>query len=234
MQIKFFFANRNMNIAAYIDHTLLKSVTTVEEVKKLCDEAMTYGFFAVCIPPPLVKNAKVATKDSPVKVATVTGFPFGYSIARAKVFEVQQSLEDGADEVDLMINLIALKSKAWKYLESEIKFVVEAVHKHRRILKVIIESGVLTDEEIVHCCKIYADAGVDFLKTSTGYAEKGATVHAVQLMRTHLPGTVQIKASGGIRTYDFARQLIEAGASRLGCSASVAIVQGENGNETAY
>ena len=223
-----------MKIASFIDHTILKQTTTAGDVKKLCLEAVTYGFAAVCIPPPLVQHAKAATKDTAVKVATVIGFPFGYSIARAKFFEVQQSIRDGADELDVVINLVALKSKSWKYLESEIKFIVEAAHKKQRLVKVIIESGILTEEEIIHCCALYGHSGADFLKTSTGYAEKGATVEAVHLMRKHLPEKVRIKASGGIRTYAFARQLIEAGAERLGCSASIAIVEGESDGESGF
>lgn len=214
-----------MNIASFIDHTLLKPTTTNQEVKDLCNEANEYGFKAVCIPPPLVKNAKTYLKGTDVKVATVIGFPFGYSTAKAKVFETQQAIEDGADEMDVVINLVALRGKAWSYLESELKYVIQAIHKNERLIKVIIESGILTDEEIVQCCEIYAKAGVHFVKTSTGYAEKGATLEAVQLMRKTLPSSVQIKASGGIRNFLFARQLIGAGADRLGCSASVAIMK---------
>ena len=213
-----------MNIAQYIDHTQLKPTTTAEDIKKLCAEARQYNFFAVCVPPPLVKTARSALKDSTVKTATVIGFPFGYSIARAKVFEAQQALQDGADELDVVINLVALKAKAWPYLESEIKVIIEAAHKKERLVKVIIESGILTNEEIIQCCEIYAKAGADFLKTSTGYAEKGATLETVQLMRQHLPSGIKIKASGGIRTYEQAYRMIEAGANRLGCSTSVAIV----------
>lgn len=214
-----------MNIALFIDHTILKPTTTNQEVKDRCNEAMEYGFAAVCIPPPLVKNAKGYLKGSAVKIATVIGFPFGYSTAKAKIFETQQAIEDGADEMDVVINLIALREKAWTYLESEVKFLVQAIHKNERLIKIIIESGILTDEEIIRCCEIYAKAGVDFVKTSTGYAEKGASLEAVQLMRQTLPSTVRIKASGGIRTYQFAKQLIGAGADRLGCSASVEIIK---------
>ena len=224
-----------MNIASFIDHTLLKPTTTAEDIKKLCEEARQYSFFAVCVPPPLVRNARAALKGSAVKIATVIGFPFGYSIARAKVFEAQQAMQDGADELDVVINLVALKAKAWPYLESEVKHMIETAHKNERVVKVIIESGVLTNEEIIKCCEIYAKAGVDFVKTSTGYAEKGATIEAVQLMRQHLPSDIKIKASGGIRTYEQAMQMIEAGANRLGCSASVAIVSGSTGNiSTGY
>ena len=214
-----------MDIASFIDHTILKPTTTIADVKELCNEAMEYGFAAVCIPPPLVKNAKAFLKGTEVGTATVIGFPFGYSNAKAKILETQQAIEDGANEFDVVINLIALRGKAWSYLESEIKHIVQAVHKNGGVLKVIIESGILTDEEIVQCCEIYAKAGVDFVKTSTGYAEKGATLEAVQLMRQTLPSSIRIKASGGIRTYQFARELIGAGADRLGCSASVAIMK---------
>jgi deoxyribose-phosphate aldolase len=222
-----------MNIAQYIDHTLLKPATTIHELKKLCEEAIQYNFFAVCVPPPLVKNARSVLAGSAVKTATVIGFPFGYSVARAKQAEAQQAIQDGADELDVVINLVALRSKAWQYLELEMEGIVEAAHAQNRLVKVIIESGILTDEEIIKCCEIYAKVGVDFLKTSTGYAEKGATIEAVQLMRQHLPSNIQIKASGGIRTYEQAEQYVKAGANRLGCSASVAIVTGAPQNGTA-
>jgi deoxyribose-phosphate aldolase len=222
-----------MNIAQYIDHTLLKPATTIHELKKLCEEAIQFNFFAVCVPPPLVKNARSVLAGSAVKTATVIGFPFGYSVARAKQAEAQQAIQDGADELDVVINLVALRSKAWQYLELEMESIVEAAHAQNRLVKVIIESGILTDEEIIKCCEIYAKVGVDFLKTSTGYAEKGATIEAVQLMRQHLPSTIQIKASGGIRTYEQAEQYVKAGANRLGCSASVAIVTGAPQNGTA-
>ena len=216
-----------MSIAAIIDHTLLKPTISLQEVKTLCNEAIEYGFAAVCNPPPFVRNARAFLGSSPVKTCTVIGFPFGYSIARAKVFEAAQALDDGADELDMAINIAALKNGQWQYLESEVKYILEAVHKREKILKVIIESGVLTDQEIIRCCSLYANAGVDFLKTSTGYAEKGADTHAVALMRSHLPEQVRIKASGGIKTYETARAMVGAGADRLGCSAGIAIVKDE-------
>jgi deoxyribose-phosphate aldolase len=222
-----------MNIAQYIDHTLLKPATTIHELKKLCEEAIQYNFYAVCVPPPLVKNARGILVNSGVKTATVIGFPFGYSIARAKQAEAQQAIQDGADELDVVINLIALKSKAWQYLELEMEAIVEEAHAQNRLVKVIIESGILTDEEIIKCCEIYAKTGVDFLKTSTGYAEKGATIEAVQLMRAHLPSDIKIKASGGIRSYEQADQYIKAGANRLGTSSGVAIVTGAATNGSA-
>jgi deoxyribose-phosphate aldolase len=221
-----------MHIAQYIDHTLLKPTTTSDEIKKLCEEAASYGFAAVCVPPPFVRLAKKYLAGSNVRVATVIGFPFGYSVAAAKQAEAEQAIVDGADELDVVINLVALRAGNTGYLGSEIEPIIDAAHQAQRLVKVIIESGILLAEEIIQCCTLYAAAGVDFVKTSTGYAEKGASVEAVQLMRKHLPSTIQIKASGGIRTYAFAKELIDAGATRLGCSASVAIVTGEKESST--
>jgi deoxyribose-phosphate aldolase len=214
-----------MNIAEYIDHTVLKPVTVMNDVKKLCSEALEYGFAAVCVPPPFVKNSKHILEGSTVKVATVIGFPFGYSVAPAKLAEVNQAVADGADELDIVINLSALKNGSWSYLESEIKLLLQPAHENKRIVKVIIESGILTDDEIIRCCELYVKAGVDFLKTSTGYAETGATLHAVQLMKANLPSGIKIKASGGIKTYESALAYINAGANRIGCSAGVAIMK---------
>jgi deoxyribose-phosphate aldolase len=145
----------------------------------------------------------------------------------SKIAEAVLAIVDGADELDMVINLIALKNGEWEYLEKEINLILDLIRQREKLIKVIIETGVLTNEEIVQACALYGRAAVDFVKTSTGYAEKGASVEAVQLMRKHLPSTVKIKASGGIKTYEFAKQLIEAGADRLGCSASVAIVSTE-------
>jgi deoxyribose-phosphate aldolase len=223
-----------MNIAQYIDHTLLKPTTTTDEIKKLCEEARLYSFAAVCVPPPFVREAKKYLSASRVKVATVIGFPFGYAVAAAKQAETTQAIADGADELDIVHNLVALRHGDWGYLENEIKAVTAEAHQQGRQVKVIIESGILTDEEIIKSCTLYAAVGVDFVKTSTGYAEKGASVEAVQLMRKHLPSTVQIKASGGIRNFEFAQQLVAAGATRLGCSASVAIVTGEKSGGAGF
>jgi deoxyribose-phosphate aldolase len=215
-------------LARYIDHTILKPTTSRIEINKICEEAVEYGFAAVCVPPPFVVNSRqeVAGRGN-VRVATVIGFPFGYSVASAKMAEAEQALADGADELDVVINGIALKAGNWVLLEKEMRPLTEKIHSAEKIIKVIIETGVLTDEEIIRCCEIYSGIGVDFLKTSTGYAEKGATVEAVRLMRANLPAGVRIKASGGIRTAALAQQLIEAGADRLGCSAGVAIVKEE-------
>ena len=213
-----------MQIASYIDHTILKPTCLVSDVERVCREAVEYGFAAVCIPPPFVKRAKTILAPTKVKVATVIGFPFGYAPIESKVAETVLSIVDGADELDMVLNLIALKNGEWAYLEREISLVTDIIRQKEKLIKVIIESGVLTEEEIIRCCSLYAKAGVHYVKTSTGYAEKGASLEAVQLMRKQLPSSVRIKASGGIKTYEFAKQLIDAGDSRLGCSASVAIV----------
>jgi deoxyribose-phosphate aldolase len=248
-----------MSIASYIDHTILKPTVTYIEIKKICEEALLYRFAAVCVPPPVIAKAREylaagqpatpasklsgpstpsppvsasvsSSAPAPVKIATVIGFPFGYSVLEAKLAEAEMAAAL-ADELDVVISLVALRNGDWSYLEKEMQAITDRAHVRGRTVKTIIESGILTDKEIVRCCEIYGRVGVDFVKTSTGYAEKGASVHAVELMRQHLPPSIQIKASGGIRSYTFARQLIDAGADRLGCSASVAIVQEEEGLE---
>ena len=214
-----------MHINKYIDHTILKPTTLISDIEKVCAEAVTYGFAAVCVPPLFVKMAKELLKETDIKTATVIGFPFGYSAIEAKIAEILLAIVDGADELDMVINIAALKNGDWEYLANEINHVISIVRQRNKVIKIIIESGVLTDDEIIKCCKLYGAAGIDYLKTSTGYAEKGATIEAVKLMRTHLPGQVKIKAAGGIRTYEDAKKFIDAGAMRIGCSASVNIVQ---------
>ena len=214
-----------MNIAPYIDHTVLKQTTILADVEKVCKEAKEYGFAAVCVPPLYVKKAKEFLGDSPVKVATVIGFPFGYSSIEAKVAEIVLAIVDGADELDMVANIAAIKNGDWTFIANEITTVIPIVKNKDKVIKVIIESGLLTDDEIIKCCDIYGAAGVDYVKTSTGFAEKGASIHAVQLIRAHLADSIKIKASGGIRSYSFAKELINAGANRLGCSASVDIVK---------
>lgn len=223
-----------MDLSKYIDHTILKPTTLLSDIEKLCTEAKKYHFAAVCIPPNFVKKAKVLTEGSAVKVATVIGFPFGYSAVEAKIAEILLAIVDGADELDVVINISAIKNNDWLYLANEINHIMPIIRSKNKVIKIIIESGILTDDEIIKCCEIYGLAGIDYLKTSTGYAEKGASVEAVKLFRLHLPDAVQIKASGGIRDYAFAKQLIDAGATRLGCSAGVAIVQGAPASEDNY
>ncbi|TAG11852.1 MAG: deoxyribose-phosphate aldolase [Sphingobacteriia bacterium] len=217
-----------MQINQYIDHTLLKPTLILKEVEQLCKEAVLYQFKAVCIPPNFVKKAKEFLQGTNVKIATVIGFPFGYSAVESKLAEVLLALVDGVDELDIVANISAIKNGDWVYLANELNHIMPVVRSKNKIIKIIIESGVLTNDEIIKCCELYGIAGIDYLKTSTGYAEKGATIEAVKLFRLHLPQSVQIKASGGIRDYAFAKQLIEAGATRLGCSASIAIVNGSD------
>lgn len=214
-----------MNIAPYIDHTLLKPTATLAQIETLCKEALHYGFAAVCVPPLYVKKAKEFMANSEVKVATVIGFPFGYSAIEAKVAEIVLAIVDGADELDMVVNISAIKNADWNFLANEINTVMPIIKNKNKIIKVIIESGILTDNEIIKCCDLYGAAGVDYVKTSTGYAEKGASIHDVQLIRTHLADAIKIKASGGIKSYSFAKELINAGANRLGCSSSIQIVK---------
>lgn len=213
-----------MQLAAYIDHTILKPTTLISEVDQLCAEAKTWSFAAVCVPPHFVKRAKEQLAGSTVKVATVIGFPFGYSAVESKIAEVVLAMVDGADELDMVAHIGAIKNNDWQYIANELNHILPLIRKQHKVLKVIIESGVLTKEEIIRCCDLYGAAGIDYLKTSTGYAAVGARTEDVALMRLHLPTGVKIKASGGIRNAAFARELIEAGAERLGCSASIAIV----------
>jgi deoxyribose-phosphate aldolase len=214
-----------MNIAPYIDHTLLKQTSTLSEIENLCREAMEYKFAAVCIPPLYVKKAKEFLANSEIKVATVIGFPFGYCAIEAKIAEIVLAIVDGADELDMVVNISAIKNSDWDFIANEINTVMPIIKNKNKIVKVIIESGVLTDDEIIKCCDIYGASGVDYVKTSTGFAEKGASIHAIELIRAHLADSIKIKASGGIRSYSFAKELINAGANRLGCSASVQIVK---------
>ncbi|MDD2793980.1 MAG: deoxyribose-phosphate aldolase, partial [Sediminibacterium sp.] len=172
-----------MQIARYIDHTILKPTTLVADIEKLCKEAVDYGFAAVCVPPNFVKKAQSLLEGTPVKVATVIGFPFGYSAVEAKLAEVLLAIVDGADELDVVINISAIKNNDWEYLANEINHLMPVIKGKEKVIKVIIESGVLTDEEIIKCCELYGVAGIDYLKTSTGYAEKGASVEAVKLFR---------------------------------------------------
>ena len=214
-----------MNIAPYIDHTILKQTTTIADIEKLCKEALEYNFAAVCVPPLYVKKSKELLGNSEIKVATVIGFPFGYCAIEAKVAEIVLAIVDNTDELDVVVNISAIKNGDWVFIANEINAIMPIVRKKEKVIKVIIESGILTDDEIIKCCDIYGVACVDFVKTSTGFAEKGASIHDVQLIRAHVADSIKIKASGGIRSYSFAKELINAGANRLGCSSSVEIVK---------
>lgn len=212
------------NIANYIDHTILSPTCTAQQIQVLCEEALAHNFAAVCVPPYYVKIAKQQLVGTDIKVATVIGFPFGYSTTAAKINEIHQAIEDGADELDMVHNLLAVKNNDWEYLEKEITQCLQPIRLHNKTIKVIIESGILSNQEIIDSCKLYAKHKVDFVKTSTGYAATGAVLEHVQLMRANLPEAINIKASGGIKTYAAAASFIVAGASRLGTSSSIQII----------
>lgn len=213
-----------MKINAYIDHTLLKATATYQEVEQLCTEALQYQFKSVCIPSFIVKKAHGLLANSSVKVCTVVGFPLGNSSTFAKEAETRFAVEQGADEIDMVINQSAIFSGDWEYVATDIRRVRMACKG--KILKVILETCHLTDEEITQACKIAEKEEADFVKTSTGFATQGATFHAVQLMKEAVSNKVQIKASGGIRDVETAMKYIDFGVSRLGTSSGVAIIQG--------
>lgn len=216
-----------MSLAQFIDHTILKPLAMAEDIERLCAEAAEHKFKAVCVAPYYVSRAAELLKNNAVEVATVIGFPLGYSTPEAKAFEAEEAVKNGATELDMVMNLAAFRNGDKATLEKEITALTTIARNNGALVKVIIESGLLTNEEIIACCAFYSRFDVAFLKTSTGFAEKGASVEAVRLMRQHLPAHIQIKASGGIRTYAFAKELVDAGATRLGCSAGVEIVNGE-------
>jgi deoxyribose-phosphate aldolase len=214
-----------VNIAPYIDHTLLRQDATRQEIDQLCEEAKAAGFAAVCIPPVYVRQAAEALEGSGINVATVIGFPFGYHMPSVKAAEAEMAIMGGAAELDMVINIAALKSGDWKALELEVREMLEVVKLAGRKLKVIVESGILSQEELQRCCELYSRFTIDYMKTSTGFVGAGASLEAVKIMRELLPAYIGIKASGGIRSFAFAKELIEAGATRLGCSSSMQILQ---------
>ena len=217
----------DQDLARKIDHTLLKPDATQKEIKKLCAEAKQYGFASVCINPSNVKLCSNLLRDSDVKVCTVIGFPLGATSGAAKAFEATQAIKDGAQEVDMVINVGMLKSGEYDFVEEDILSVVSVAHSLGALTKVIIETGLLTDEEKVKACILAKQAGADFVKTSTGFVQGGATVGDIALMRKVVGPAMGIKASGGVRSQNEALALIASGADRIGASASVKIVVGE-------
>lgn len=213
------------NVAGIIDHTLLKADATKEQIKVLCEEAREYKFASVCVNPTWVKYASELLQGSDVKVCTVIGFPLGANTPETKAFEVKNAIENGAEEVDMVINIGALKDKNDELVERDIRAVVEAA-KGKALTKVIIETSLLTEEEKVRACKLSVQAGSDYVKTSTGFSTGGATAEDVALMRKTVGTGIGVKASGGVRNTEDANKIIEAGASRIGASAGVSIVKG--------
>ncbi len=213
-----------MELSAYIEQTILKPESTKDDIVKLVEEAKEHNFVGICVPPYFVKFAKNLLEESEIKLVTVIGFPFGYQTTSAKVEETRKALEDGADEIDMVINIAAMKSKDYNHVNDGISSVATMSRLKGKPVKVIIETALLEEEEIITVCGLCAEIGVDYVKTSTGFNGAGATIKDVKLMRKILPEKIKIKASGGIKTRKFAEQLIEAGADRIGTSSGVVIV----------
>ncbi len=218
--------NDEINYAKYIDHTVLKPETTRKTVERFCLEAKEYGFVSVCVNPIYVKYAYNLLKDSEVKVCTVIGFPLGATTSIVKAVETRDAIANGAKEVDMVINIGALKENRYDFVLKDIQAVVDAASGHA-LVKVIIETSLLTDSEKIEACKIAENAGADFVKTSTGFSGGGATVEDIILMRQTIGPHMGVKASTGIKTREDAERLINAGANRLGTSAGIAIVTGK-------
>ncbi|MCL7385786.1 MAG: deoxyribose-phosphate aldolase [Thaumarchaeota archaeon] len=212
-------------LAKLIDHTDVRPIATDADIKRLCDEAVKYGFYAVCVQPYFVKLAsRLLADESGVKVCTVVGFPFGLNVIDVKVFEARKAIEDGAEELDVVMNISAVKSGSYDYLEDELNKIMNAAED--AVVKLIIETGYLTVEEMRMVCEIAVKAGVDYIKTCTGFGPRGVSLDDVRLIKEFTGGKVGIKASGGIRTYEQAVSLIEAGATRLGTSRSLKVLEG--------
>jgi len=216
----------DLNLAKMIDHTLLKPDATQDQIAQLCFEARKYDFASVCVNPTWVKLCAQLLEGSPVKVCTVIGFPLGATAPEVKVFETGNAIENGATEIDMVINIGALKARDLELVARDIRGVVATSHARHAIVKVIIEAVLLTDEEKTIACLLSKEAGADFVKTSTGFASGGATVHDVALMRKAVGPEMGVKAAGGVRTYEDAEKMLKAGATRIGASAGVKILQG--------
>lgn len=211
-----------MNLAKYIDNTLLKPAATAEQIKALCEESREHGFASVCVNPTHVELAAKLLAGSGVKTCTVIGFPLGANTSAVKAFEAEKAVEDGADELDMVINIGALKAGDEQTVKEDIEAVVQA--GQGKLVKVIIETALLTDEEKVRACELAVEAGADFVKTCTGFSGGAANVHDIALMRKTVGPDIGVKASGGVRTKEDALALIEAGATRIGTSSGKAII----------
>jgi deoxyribose-phosphate aldolase len=213
-------------LAGMIDHTLLKANADDHQIETLCKEAREHRFASVCVPPYYLSLVNQYIADDPfVKSCTVIGFPLGYDETTTKLFSLQQAIESGADELDVVINIAAIKNGSWEYVENEVGLLSKLTSKAGKILKIIFETCYLTDEEIIKLAQICAAHNVDFVKTSTGFGTGGATVHHVALMHKIVAGKCKVKASGGIRTWEDMNEMIEAGAERIGASAGVTIIK---------
>jgi deoxyribose-phosphate aldolase len=224
---------QDANLAKMIDHTQLKPDATPDQIAQLCFEARKYGFASVCVNPTWVTLCAQLLQGSPVKVCTVIGFPLGASAPEVKAFETQTAIEQGATEIDMVINIGALKARDLDIVAKDIRGVVSVAHPRGAIVKVIIEAVLLTDEDKTVACLLAKEAGADFVKTSTGFASGGATVHDVALMRRVVGPDLGVKAAGGVRTFEDAEKMIQAGATRIGASAGVKIIQGPSAEAAA-
>jgi deoxyribose-phosphate aldolase len=222
---------QDTNLAKMIDHTLLKPDATPEQIAQLCFEARKYQFASVCVNPTWVKLCAQLLEGSPVKVCTVIGFPLGATASEVKAIEAEKAMDQGATEIDMVINIGALKARELEFVAQDIRGVVNAVHSRNNLVKVILETVLLTDEEKTIACLLSKEAGADFVKTSTGFAGGGATVHDVALMRRVVGPEIGVKASGGVRTYEDAESMIKAGATRIGASAGIKIMQGPSASK---
>ena len=213
-----------IKIEKYIEQTVLRAQTVDADIENLVNEALEYGFVGVCVPPFWEKKAKREIEDADIQLVSVVGFPLGYNLTETKVFETEQLIKLGADEIDVVWSLTAFKA-GMNWPKLELAKLSQVCHDQDRILKVILETAYLSDSEIIQACEICADAGVDYVKTSTGFAPEGAKESHIKLMRKHLPSNVGIKASGGIKTLEQALGLVQAGADRIGTSSGVQIVK---------
>lgn len=217
---------KKKQLAKMIDHTILKPYATQSDIERLCDEAVRYGFAAVCVNPTYVSLASKVLKGSGVKVAAVIGFPLGANTPKVKAYEAEVAIADGAEELDMVINIGALKSGDFPLVREDILAVVQVAHKGNALLKVIIEACYLTNDEKVKVCQIILELGCDFVKTSTGFGDYGAKVTDVELLRKLVGNQMGVKAAGGIGTYEDALKMVKAGASRLGASSGIRILEG--------
>lgn len=205
-----------MNLAQQVDFTLLRPDCTPEQIRQLCDLAQKHRFVSVCIPPYFVKQTAEIFAEGPVKVCAAVGFPMGYSATPAKVEEIKKALDEGADEIDAVLNICAVKSANWNYVRNDMDSMTMAAHLKGKIVSITIEVGLLTEAELAKVCEMAIEIKPDFIKIATGYHGEGATVHTVQRLNELLGGKIRIKASGGIRTAEDAGRLLEAGAARIG------------------
>ncbi|MFN0274382.1 MAG: deoxyribose-phosphate aldolase [Chitinophagales bacterium] len=216
--------NEVLTVKSAIEHTFLKPDTGVADIERICKESMVYNFAAVCVPPYFIEDAVAILEGTQVEVVTVVAFPFGYNSMMSKFEETEDVLRRGADHVDIVTNIAAIKNNDWETVENEIEMLTKLVHNEGKIIKIIGETGILSEVEIELLCKIINEHKADFFKTSTGINVPGASVEIIELLRKNLLPSIKIKASGGIKTLEFALELMHAGASRLGTSSGVALV----------